>query len=299
MMAESRIMSRCPACLALDTVRKTVRCVAPGGYYGNIVEFLECKSCGFLEAPLNEHEYGSASDFGQSSRPGSYNRRVGTENRPGREYYMGVLGWEILQRAELPRSSILVYGPGLSIDHLHLSRHFEEASVAVCDLENFQASDRFVSIQSAAQFDVVVACEVVEHFTKVEEDFRLLLSKLSHTGIAIISTNINDGSDLGAQGYPFVPGHTAYYTAASLRSIVQRIDEGYFVDFRTPAAALGQLGPRKRYVLIFRGEVWRGVADYFAAQPLAPSELSYQRLGIVRRWTWLKKILRRGRSKPQ
>ncbi len=169
---------------------------------------------------------------------------------------------------------------------------FPYAQVNVCDLENFQKVETFIPIESKEKFDVVIVCEVAEHFTDPQKDFESLLSKLSGRGIAIISTNIHAGEDLRLQSYPFVPGHTAYYSARSLQEIIQSFDPELHVDFRLPTAALAQLGKHKRYVLIYREPVWSGIADYFSSNLTAPSEPSYFRLGIVRTWNWLRRRIK-------
>lgn len=291
-MSDDRPQLVCSACSAGIDDYLTLKCEAPGGYFGNEVAFLCCQTCGFIFAPKNTHEYDSDQDFGKSSRPRANNRRVGTETRPGREYHMAVMAKEILEMAgSLPRS-ILIYGPGLSLDHVQLTRRFPDIQVHVCDLKNFQNNANFVPLDSHEKFDIVIACEVAEHFTDPRADFASLLSKVSDTGIAVLSTNISDGGELSLQEYPFIPGHTAYYSGRALKLLVRRVDPGLRVDFRTPRAALAQLGPRKRFVLIYRDDTWPGIADYFSRNLMAPSEAPYYRLGLVRRWNWLKRKLK-------
>ena len=291
-MSDDRPQLVCSACDARIDDCPTLKCEARGGYFGYEVTFQRCHACGFTFAPNNTHEYDSGLDFGKSSRPRANNRRVGTETRPGREYFMAVMAKEILQLAGVVPRSILIYGPGLSLDHAQLARRFPDIRVGICDLKNFQGDSNFVPLDSHETFDIVIACEVAEHFTDPQADFASLLSKVSATGIAVLSTNINDGGELSMQEYPFIPGHTAYYSGRALTLLASRVDPRLRVDFRTPHAALAQLGPRKRYVLVHHDDAWPGIADYFSRNLMAPSEAPYFRLGLVRRWNWLKRKLR-------
>jgi len=209
---------------------------------------------------------------------------------------MATMAMEILNLAGLRPQSILIFGPGLSKDHAQLARRFPDIRVSITDIGNFQEDSNFVPLESPEQFDVVIACEVAEHFVELENDFGFLLSKVSTDGIAVLSTNINDGTDPNNHEYAFIPGHTSYYSGEALGSIVKRFDPDMQVDFRVPHAALGQLGSRKRYILINRPKVRRGIALYFAVNLFAPSEARYVRLGIARKLGWIKRIWTRRRG---
>jgi SAM-dependent methyltransferase len=209
---------------------------------------------------------------------------------------MASMAVDILNLAGVKPRSILIFGPGLSKDHAQLALRYPDMQVSITDIGNFQDDSNFVPLENPQQFDVVIACEVAEHFVDVGKDFGSLLSKVSKDGIAVLSTNINDGTDPSNHEYAFIPGHTSYYSGAALASIVQRIDTDMQVDFRIPHAAFGQLGPRKRYVLINRANVRPGIALYFATHLLAPSEARYVRLGIARKLGWLKRIWARRRG---
>jgi hypothetical protein len=279
--------SICQACSASIGAPVTLKCEAKGEYFGKEVTFYTCAVCGFTFAPTNTHSYGSDRDFCESSRPVSKHGRAGSALRPGREYHMATMAVNILDRAGINSDSILIFGAGLSQDHLWLAKQFPNKKICVCDLSNFQELDNFVELSDATRFDVVVACEVAEHFTQIEHDFSLLLSKVTHSGLVVLSTNISDGSPLPALAYPFVEGHTAYYSGRALTCIAKRANPRLLVDFRVPQAAFAQLGPRKRYVFLYQtGPVTSGIAEYFADHVLAPSEPSLQPpiYARIRRW---------------
>jgi hypothetical protein len=290
--------STCQICSA-KVEKTTLKCKVRGENFGNEVTFLQCAKCGFSCAPENLHDFSEAQDFVGNNCPQEGHGRVGTGSQPGREYHMAIMAKEILQHAGLPPRSILIYGPGLSRDHLLLAKQFPEMRVYVCDLKNFQHAENFVAIEDHMQFDVVIACEVVEHFTQVISDFSSLFSKVSKFGIAVLSTNISDGGALFPLEYPFIRGHTAYYSGRALALIASQIDADLLVDFRAPQAALAQLGPRKRYVLIYRGnEVAAATALYFSANLMAPSEALVRPSAPIRWWRWLRRQ-RQSRSKQR
>jgi hypothetical protein len=272
-MEQSNGPNSCPACGNPITPGKKYRCAVRGEYFGREATFFECIHCGFAYAPANFHAYNSKDDFARTSRPRDRYGRVGTSIRPGREFFMASMAWDCLSLAGLPAKRILVYGCGLSEDHQWIARKVPNAEVAVCDLENFQNFRNFIPLDSREQFDIVVACEVAEHFVDIQSDFLHLLSKVSPNGMAVVSTNISDGAPLHTLAYPFVPGHTAYYSGRSLDVIAKRFHPTFKVDFRSPQAAVAQLGPRKRYALFYKNEsIPEAVSQYFSKHFLAPSE---------------------------
>lgn len=263
----------CQVCESDLQPPSTLTCNAYGPYFGNVVTFLQCAYCGFVSAPGNTHEYATEADFHGIEMPDVNSGRVGSHQRPGREYFMASMANEILERSNLNAESVLFYGAGMSLDHRRISDEFPNKVVKICDLSNFQETENYITTDSREQFDIVIACEVVEHFTDVKENFSELLSKCSERGLVVLSTNISDGSSLSSLEYPFRGGHTAYYSGRSLILLMKQIGPDYQVDFRAPRASIAQLGSRKRYVLIHRDEdIGLGISEYFSRNLMAPSE---------------------------
>jgi hypothetical protein len=291
-MDDEKLPLVCSACAAKINRCITLRCEARGLYFGNEVTFMPCETCGFVFAPGNTHEYDSEQDFCDTSRPLQKSGRVGTDSRPGREYFMTVMANDLLMRACVVPNSMLIYGSGLSRDHQWLTRQFPDIQVFICDLMNFQGVEYFVGLESQEKFDIVIACEVVEHFTDIESDFSSLLAKVSECGIVVLSTNIRDGSPLRSLTYPFIPGHTAYYSGRALTLIAKRFDPRFQIDFRVPQAALAQLGPTKRYVLIYRdSRIMPAISEYFSEHFTAPSEACVHLSFLARVWRWIRRRL--------
>ncbi len=212
------------------------------------------------------------STFGATSDP-EVSLRTGDGLRRGREFYMVETAIEILGRPDL---EVLFYGSGLSRDHL-LARDLPQVATShLADLFNYQATDVFVPLDSPRQFDVVICCEVVEHFERPRRDFRTLLKFAKPDGIVVCSTSISDGAAVEKLDYPWIPGHTSYYSGASLIDIARQNRQ--FCDFRLPECALGEPGPRKRYVFFFQDRnTQKLIAEAFSRIPFAYSETAQER----------------------
>jgi len=263
-------LDSCSACGALELVRRTVTARSPS-LKGKTCEFIICPSCSFISNPGNVHDY-SALGFDDASSPDS-SPRTGDGQMPKREYHMAQMGADILARHSPGQDcEVVVFGAGLSKDHALIADDGLFSRVAVCDMENFQAVADFVPHTSRdVQFDAVIACEVIEHFTDLDADFDRLFGKMKDTGLVIASTNICDGAPLHTLLYPFALGHTAYHSGRSLLAVCERF--GMQVDFRTPAISFNGAGPRKRYVLFYKDpRIGECISQYFADHHVAPSE---------------------------
>ena len=236
---------------------------------GDSLAVRKCRACGHVAIPNNLHDYSaettSIDDFGSELRP-----RFGTEEIPGREFGMAHLGVMALGRGGL---DVLVYGAGRSLDNRHIAKLDAVRRVAVGDVVKVRDDADFVDTGKPASetFDVVVACEVIEHFVHPRKDFPRLFDFVAPQGLLICSTNVYDGGDLSKQPYIFFRGHVSYYSPRALRAIAK--ENGMYVDFRVPLSATGHAGPRKRYV-IFSRELgpMEAVSNYFGEHVYAPSE---------------------------
>jgi hypothetical protein len=260
---------RCPICATPAPRRKVVR----NRQSGRELTVRICQTCGHVKVLRNKHDYTqteSIADLGQGLAP-----RFGTENTPGREFGMAKLAAEVLGRNRL---DVLVFGAGRSLDNRHIEQLPNVRRVAIGDLMRVRDEPDFVDTGQPAKetFDIVVACEVIEHFTRPQKDFAHLFDYVHRAGILVCSTNIYDGGDLTKQSYIFGRGHVAYYSPEALRRIAKA--NKMHVDFRLPAAATGSAGRRKRYVIFSHSrDVMDAVSDYFGRTPYAPSEKPVKR----------------------
>lgn len=258
-------MSQCPVCGGEeDIVAHTCR-VKP--YQGKTMRGHQCRSCGLIRYPENLGHYAEVIAR-QPSEAALCDLRNASDERPGREFYMAEMGMEIVGKHN---ASVSFFGSGLNTDHLWLKRAYPEVQTKLVDLENMQEAENFETIAEATPSDVVIASEVIEHFTEPVAHFESLLRLLKDDGVLICSSNIYDGSNIALHQYPFVPGHVAYWTPLSLIKVAA--DHGCFVDFRTPEIGLTRGGPRKKYIIFYkRTETLFRMSNYFGTHMHAPSE---------------------------
>jgi SAM-dependent methyltransferase len=183
---------------------------------------------------------------------------------------MAKMAIESLGRNDL---SVLVCGPGRSIDYRWIARLGKVKKVAIADLVKLFDDAEWVDLNAPIQqrFDIVICCEVVEHFTDPANDFKKTLGYVNDDGMVVCSTNIYDGGKLENHSYLFIRGHTSYYTPKALAHIAN--DNDMHVDFRLPELAMNAGGPRKRYVIFTRSQqTLQNLAIYFGSHLFAPSE---------------------------
>jgi SAM-dependent methyltransferase len=230
-----------------------------------------CKRCGHLAIDeIRPSHYLAATSVEQLPKT---KHRIGTEERPGREFQMARMALQILGRKSA--QDVLVYGAGRSLDNLHIQRLPRVGTVAIADIMKLRDDAPFVDVNDPGKqrFAVVVASEVIEHFRDPWSDFRKLLGVVKSQGIVVCGTNIHDGRPKPERDrYIYYPDHTSYYSVGSIRRIAAGL--GFHVDFRFPDG----LARHKRYVLFTRSRaVLDSVADYFGKVSLAPSEVTLKR----------------------
>lgn len=223
-----------------------------------------CRRCGYISNQANTKDYRTRESIDEL--PAS--TRIGTGERPGREYHMSKMAADILQRDNL---EVLVYGAGRSLDNRHIERLPQVRHVAIGDIMRLRDDADFVDINKPPprRFPVVIASEVIEHFRDPLEDFAKLFKFVERDGLIVCGTNIYDGGDLSNDAYLFYPDHTSYYTPKALQLIANAA--GYRIDFRAPLVGNAM---RKRYVLFTKSHrVLEDVAVYFGSRMYAPSEV--------------------------
>jgi Methyltransferase domain len=234
-----------------------------------VLTFEICPSCGHVANPDNTFDYRGYRSADEMT-PGP---RIGTEERPGREFHMAQMAAEILGRTGL---HVLVFGAGRSLDNHHIERLDPVASVTIADIMQVRDDAPFVQADQAAprRYPVVVASEVVEHFLDPRADMPHLFSFVEDDGLLVCSTNIMDGTDVTSLRYPFYRGHVSLYSPRSFGILAR--EHGYLVDFRLPLVATGFAGRQKRYVLLTRSTtVMARTAEYFGRHAFAPSDAAH------------------------
>ena len=259
---------QCPVCDGAAEPVEYICEVEP--YVGKRLRGTNCAGCGLMRFPENEASFEEEiadRDGGAFAKVLRESRNAGSD-RPGREFHMARMGIQIIVR---PDAEVSFFGAGVNKDWQWLHRHYPGVRTKLVDLQNHQRAPHFEEISRATPSDVVVAAEVIEHFSEPVAHFRTLLRLIKPDGLLICSTNVYDGTDIRRHNYPFFAGHVAYWTPLSLLQIAAR--EGLFVDFRSPKISFGRAGPRKKYVLFYRTQDMAfQVAHYFGTRLFAPSE---------------------------
>jgi SAM-dependent methyltransferase len=229
-------------------------------------EIRVCERCHYLSNFDNTVDYtafDSVNNFKLTTR-------VGTADHQGREYFMGEMGVDILGREGL---QVMVFGAGRSLDYRHIGRLPAVERVVMSDVVELTSEADFINILEGTdeRFDLIIACEVVEHFADPVAEFQRLFDLLTPEGLLVCSTNIYDGGNFAKHTYLYLRGHLSYYSEAAIAHLARQ--GGLHYDLRTPAIAQGKVGPRKRYVLFTRSDAnVRNTAAYFADREYAPSE---------------------------
>lgn len=250
----------CLVCGAPNLRRRTVTSTANASLVKTVNV---CPRCGYVaidELPVVR--YRNAKSVDELPTGGN---RIGTLDRPGREFQMGKMAVDILGREGL---DVMVYGAGRSLDNHHLAALDQVNEVAIGDIMKVRDDAAFydVNLPATRKFDVVIASEVVEHFRSPRADFARLFEFVAPDGLLVCGTSIKDGKRLSKHRYIFYPDHTSYYTPRSLQIIAR--EHGFRIDFRSPQRS----GLRKRYVLFTRSlDIQEEIALYFGTRSFAPS----------------------------
>jgi Methyltransferase domain len=251
------------ACLVCGSTNTRVRDIARPT---RTFEIHVCRRCKYVANPGNTVDYTAFTSVTRFA----LTPRVGTEERPGREFHMAQMGAEILRR---PALRVMVFGAGRSLDYQHIGRLPNVERVVMSDVVDLRGEADFINITkgTSQRFDLIIACEVVEHFTDPRTEFPRLFNLLTKKGLLVCSTNIYDGRKLDNQKYLYLRGHTSYYSPRAIAEIARR--SRMLFDFRLPAAGQVTMGPRKRYVLFTRStDTLQAVAEWFGLHPYAPAE---------------------------
>lgn len=229
--------------------------------------FTICLDCHYSFCPGNYSDDSKRLQFG-NSHPGCV-ARIGDGITPGREYFMAMNALHILNKR---RPRILVFAPGFNKDHLLIRKNSSLSECKITDLQNFQESEYFVSIDTKKTFDIVIACEVIEHFTKPRKEFARLFSYLKKDGLLIASTSIRSSDDFSVFLYPFLTGHTSYYSGKALIHLARM--NNLSIGFRSPEGE-PFLGGSKRYIYMTKSkETAFSITDHFSRFSNPPSEYS-------------------------
>lgn len=246
------------------------------------MNFLLCLDCGYSFCRENFKDYVKLGP--KTIASSEVYTRVGNGQQPGREYFMAKEAIDVLGSPDffLPQTireqrskrkfRVLIFAPGNSLDHELLRKLDSVAECKITDLENFQKSPHFIPLDTGETFDVVIACEVVEHFMYPRKEFGNLFRYLNKTGLLVISTNLRKDDDFSARTYPFLYGHTSYYSGRSLIFLAEM--NGLYIDFRTPIGPTFNFKSKiKRFTYLTKSdETYLSLQNHFSIKPYPDCE---------------------------
>jgi hypothetical protein len=206
----------CVVCHSPRVSRREVQYVGNPGLRKTVNK---CARCGFVGIDeIRPSHYRTVTSLDQLPQP---KRRMGTVERPGREFQMARMALEILDRKR--DQNVLVYGAGRSLDNLHIQRLPGVGTVSIADIMQVRDDAPFVDVNDPGKqrFPVVVASEVIEHFRDPWSDFATMLGLVTRQGLLVCGTNIHGGRPkLERDRYIYYPDHTSYYSGS--RSVGSR-----------------------------------------------------------------------------
>lgn len=137
------------------------------------------------------------------------------ENRvddPGYQRFLEPVYLELKKRVS-PRASVLDFGAGPGPALIHRLRESGYTQTALYD--PYFWPDKSVLEK---QYDAILATEVIEHFRRPADDFRLLKESLSVSGLWIFMTHFYDDTlDFNHWYYRQDPTHLSFYSKKTMQ----------------------------------------------------------------------------------
>ncbi len=233
--------------------------------YGRL--WYRCPECNFLQRELDRDLYEDLHE-GEGLTAGT-----GVGGGGYREYFLSKLLHD-----ELGLSTILLYGTGntptffqlmeegFDVWGCDLSRDLTQLRNHACHGERYFHPD---DLPESAQYDLIVAVEVFEHFAAPMRSLRLLERHLSPGGVITGTTDFYDGGPIGDHVYLKPRLHVAYWSESGLRAAGQQVGLPELQLFELvcpgsvkPDEKFGALWPRKRVFFLYAGREYH---QYFQA----------------------------------
>lgn len=213
----------------------------------------ECRSCGFVGLAWN----------GRARTNRAANDRLGSADHPGRDVAMATFGLEVL--GEAPAVRVLMWEPGISEDATRIA--VLDRVVGVDQL----TEDAPVTGDLAGAIPLLIGNEVMQGFDDPPAAFAAIAAAIGDDGLAVLSTDLRDESDMASLSFPFTASNRWYWSADALVRCADR--HGLLYDARRPQIAVSKRWQRKRYVLLSKSpDVMARARVYFGDHFTAASE---------------------------
>lgn len=240
--------------------------------------FIVCRECGGIQAR-------EIPQFIQLIGMGTEGSWGGALQGGEREHFLAHL-----LKSLIGAETFLLYGSGATRAPIVLKH--EDFAVKALDVSN--SAVQFLNEASGAtiafthktapqgmNFDVVIACEVFEHFNDPKRWFGFINGFLRGDGIICGSTDFCPGGDIyegdGRPGYMSLLGHTFYWSQQSMEWLASRFGMK-FISFEMqcpgsiyPDSRFGILFPNKRIFFFTRSEdAYRKLTELRSRLPVLP-----------------------------
>lgn len=218
----------------------------------------ECRSCGFVGLAWN----------GRARTNRAVNDRLGSADHPGRDVAMATFGLEVLGGA--PAVRVLMWEPGISEDAARIAAL--DRVVAVDQV----TEDAPVTNDPAGAVPLLIGNEVMQGFDDPPAAFAAIAAAIGDDGLAVLSTDLRDESDMATLSFPFAAPNRWYWSADALVRCADR--HGLLYDARRPQIAVSKRWQRKRYILLSKSpDVMAQARVYFGDHFTAASETARPR----------------------
>ena len=136
----------------------------------------------------------------------------------------------------------MVFGAGSSLDYQHIAKLPSVNAVVMSDVVDLRGEADFINITdgTSERFDLIIACEVVEHFPDPMTEFPRLFDLLDQGRAAGLLHQHLRRREPGEAALPLPRGSHVLLQPRSIAEIAQPQQMQF--DFRMPSVALGPAG---------------------------------------------------------
>jgi SAM-dependent methyltransferase len=192
------IVMVCPLCISPD-------CIVHAQIGSRL--FFRCNSCDLVFVPKEYH-------LTQAQEKARYMHHENTNDNPEYVNYLSSIFDNVLRFVPQP-VSILDFGSGAEHVLTNIIRARGETCVAHDPLYG-------MTVEENDRFDIVVACEALEHLRDPRRDMDLIAHHVKPEGFVYVRTRLHDGvRDFSSWYYAKDPTHISFYCSKTMETIAK------------------------------------------------------------------------------